>query len=222
MHFLRSLKDLISTWKLKPKMSAIAKYKLVIIGTENVGQITNQFGYIGRGWDPNIDQRKYISINGETCLLDILDTTGKKYEKAEYSTMQNIFLHKGDGFILVYNLNEKRSFEEFLELSTYQNKIKSIKNVEFVPMVMLGIVNENIQNHNNHIREIKHWSKGNKIPFIYTTAKPQLDVCGNILSSTFNNVDEAFHTLVKEIQKNHRKNKYFHKIKNIIRVHYKN
>lgn len=46
-------------------------------------------------------------IDGETCLLDILDTAGQE----EYSAMRDQYMRTGEGFLLVFAVNSAKSFE---------------------------------------------------------------------------------------------------------------
>lgn len=50
----------------------------------------------------------YFQIDGETCLLDILDTAGQE----EYSAMRDQYMRTGEGFLLVFAVNSPKSFED--------------------------------------------------------------------------------------------------------------
>lgn len=52
--------------------------------------------------------RKQVVIDGETCLLDILDTAGQE----EYSAMRDQYMRTGEGFLLVFAVNNAKSFED--------------------------------------------------------------------------------------------------------------
>lgn len=47
-------------------------------------------------------------VDGETCLLDILDTAGQE----EYSAMRDQYMRTGEGFLLVFAVNSPKSFED--------------------------------------------------------------------------------------------------------------
>ena len=72
--------------------------------------------------------RKQVVIDGETCLLDILDTAGQE----EYSAMRDQYMRTGEGFLLVFAVNNTKSFED---ISIYREQIKRVKDAEEVPMV---------------------------------------------------------------------------------------
>lgn len=69
--------------------------------------------------------RKQVVIDGETCLLDILDTAGQE----EYSAMRDQYMRTGEGFLLVFALNELKSFEN---IQHYREQIRRVKDSEEV------------------------------------------------------------------------------------------
>lgn len=52
--------------------------------------------------------RKQVVIDGETCLLDILDTAGQE----EYSAMRDQYMRTGEGFLCVFAINNSKSFAD--------------------------------------------------------------------------------------------------------------
>lgn len=52
--------------------------------------------------------RKQVVIDGETCLLDILDTAGQE----EYSAMRDQYMRTGEGFLCVFAINNHKSFAD--------------------------------------------------------------------------------------------------------------
>ena len=52
--------------------------------------------------------RKQCVIDDEVALLDILDTAGQE----EYSAMREQYMRTGEGFLLVYSITSRSSFEE--------------------------------------------------------------------------------------------------------------
>lgn len=78
-------------------------------------------------YDPTIEDsyRKQVVIDGETCLLDILDTAGQE----EYSAMRDQYMRTGEGFLLVFAVNNAKSFDD---ISSYREQIKRVKDAEEV------------------------------------------------------------------------------------------
>ncbi len=71
--------------------------------------------------------RKQSVVDGESALLDILDTAGQE----EYTSMQDQWMREGKGFLLVYSITSQSSFDE---ISTFKDKILRAKDVDSVPL----------------------------------------------------------------------------------------
>jgi len=57
--------------------------------------------------------KQYNTMDGKTVVLELLDTAGQE----EYaSTIQQKFIRRGDGFILVYSITSRPSFNKLHEL----------------------------------------------------------------------------------------------------------
>ena len=75
----------------------MTEYKLVIVGGGGVGKsaLTIQLiqNHFIDEYDPTIEDsyRKQVTIDDETCLLDILDTAGQE----EYSAMRDQYMRTG-------------------------------------------------------------------------------------------------------------------------------
>ena len=61
-----------------------------------------------------------MTIDDETCLLDILDTAGQE----EYSATLDQYMRTGQGFLCVYSITSKESFEE---IASFINQIHRVK-----------------------------------------------------------------------------------------------
>jgi small GTP-binding protein len=60
-----------------------------------------------------------VVIDGETCLLDILDTAGQE----EYSAMRDQYMRTGEGFLCVFAVNNMKSFED---ISVYRDQVREL------------------------------------------------------------------------------------------------
>jgi GTPase KRas protein len=102
------------------------EYKLVVVGGGGVGKsaLTIQFiqSHFVDEYDPTIEDsyRKQCVIDEEVALLDILDTAGQE----EYSAMREQYMRTGEGFLLVYSIIDKNSFEE---IQGFHNQILRVK-----------------------------------------------------------------------------------------------
>uniref|UniRef100_A0AC35TZ42 Small monomeric GTPase n=1 Tax=Rhabditophanes sp. KR3021 TaxID=114890 RepID=A0AC35TZ42_9BILA len=163
------------------------EYKLVVVGDGGVGKsaltirlIQNHFV---EEYDPTIEDsyRKQVVIEGETCLLDILDTAGQE----EYSAMRDQYMRAGDGFLLVFAVNEQKSFEN---IASFREQIMRCKDSDDVPMVM--VCNKcDLQSRTVDSKSVQEASRSYGMPVVEASAK------------TGTAVDQAFHTLVMEVRK---------------------
>lgn len=70
-------------------------------------------------------------IDDEPARLSVLDTAGQE----EYSAMRDSYMQKGAGFMLVYSMTSRQSFEE---VKTYKEQISRVKDKDFLPMILIG------------------------------------------------------------------------------------
>lgn len=75
--------------------------------------------------------RKQCVIDEEVALLDVLDTAGQE----EYSAMREQYMRTGEGFLLVYSITSRQSFEEIL---TFQQQILRVKDKDYFPIIIVG------------------------------------------------------------------------------------
>ncbi|CAG2235404.1 Circularly permutated Ras protein 1,Circularly permutated Ras protein 2 [Mytilus edulis] len=67
----------------------------------------------------------------QQCILDILDTAGQE----EYSSLRDQYIRTGDGFMIVYSINDVQSFQE---AEAIYNFLLKIKDTETVPAILCG------------------------------------------------------------------------------------
>ncbi|NWS12078.1 RASK GTPase, partial [Pachyramphus minor] len=171
----------------------MTEYKLVVVGAGGVGKsaLTIQLiqNHFVDEYDPTIEVNNFISkqvvIDGETCLLDILDTAGQE----EYSAMRDQYMRTGEGFLCVFAINNTKSFED---IHHYREQIKRVKDSEDVPMVLVGNKCD-LPSRTVDTKQAQDLARSYGIPFIETSAK------------TRQGVDDAFYTLVREIRKHKEK-----------------
>ncbi len=75
--------------------------------------------------------RKQCVIDDEVALLDVLDTAGQE----EYAAMREQYMRTGEGFLLVYSITSRQSFEEIL---TFQQQILRVKDKDYFPIIIVG------------------------------------------------------------------------------------
>nr|WEL12725.1 GTPase KRas 1 [Halisarca dujardinii]WEL12757.1 Ras GTPase [Halisarca dujardinii] len=165
----------------------MTEYKLVVVGAGGVGKsaLTIQLiqNHFVDEYDPTIEDsyRKQVVIDSETCLLDILDTAGQE----EYSAMRDQYMRTGEGFLCVFAVDNKKSFED---VETYRGQILRVKDLDDIPMLLVGnkvdLPRREVDN-----KDASEYAKSKNMPYIETSAK------------TRQGVDDAFYCLVREIRR---------------------
>ncbi|XP_038220709.1 ras-related protein M-Ras-like [Zerene cesonia] len=171
-----------------PPSENLPTVKLVVVGDGGVGKsaITIQFfqKLFVTDYDPTIEDSyiQHTEVDGQWCILDVLDTAGQE----EFSAMREQYMRKGDGFLLVYSVTDKQSFENIRHFHT---QILRVKDRETYPMLIAA--NKVDLVHSRVVSEEagRELARALSAPYIETSAKePPL------------NIDAAFHELVRIIR----------------------
>eukprot|EP01135_Chromosphaera_perkinsii_P008508 Nk52_evm1s1374 gene=Nk52_evmTU1s1374 len=118
-------------------MSSMREYKLVVLGSGGVGKsaLTVQFvqGIFVEKYDPTIEDsyRKQVEVDGKQCMLEILDTAGTE----QFTAMRDLYMKNGQGFVLVYSITQKSTFNDLGDLI---DQILRVKDADEVPMCIVG------------------------------------------------------------------------------------
>lgn len=75
--------------------------------------------------------RKQCVIDDEPALLDVLDTAGQE----EYCAMRDAYMRTGEGFLLVYSITSRLSFEE---IAPFYHQILRVQDRQSYPMILVG------------------------------------------------------------------------------------
>ncbi|PBC31101.1 Ras-related protein M-Ras [Apis cerana cerana] len=164
-----------------PNNDNLMTFKLVVVGDGGVGKsaLTIQFfqKLFVTDYDPTIEDSyiQHTEVDKQWCILDVLDTAGQE----EFSAMREQYMRKGDGFLLVYSVTDKQSYENIMNFYT---QILRVKDRDVYPMLLVANKVDLV-----HLRKVTE-EQGRElahrlgIPYIETSAKdPPL------------NVDAAFH-----------------------------
>lgn len=164
--------------------------KLVIIGFRGVGKssLAMQFvdGKFAREseYTPTIEQtfQKNVTLNNVRFKCDLVDTAGMD-EYSSFTRQASVGAH---GYIFVYAITSKASFEKLKQV--HENLLNLIGN-DNVPMVLVAQksdLNEHQEVSENEGRELAEaWS----CPFVQVSAKLN------------RNVVDCFHALIRQIEK---------------------
>ncbi|KAF7296242.1 hypothetical protein HMN09_01093300 [Mycena chlorophos] len=171
----------------------LREYKLVIVGGGGVGKSALTIRFVQNSFDPDeynptIEDffRKQCVIDDEVALLEILDTAGQE----EYRAMREQYMIHGEGFLIVYAINDRNSFEE---VPAFYEQILRVKDVDVFPAVIIVATKCDMEFERqvpaNDGRILAHRLG---CTFIETSAKDRI------------NVEDAFTNLIREIRKANR------------------
>ena len=104
----------------------------------------------------------------------------------EFTAMREQYMRGGEGFILVYTVTEKRSFDE---VRRFKEMIDRVRNYEPVPMVVVGNKRDLERKRQVSTREGEAMAKEFGCPFFETSAALR------------QNVDEVFYEIVRCIRR---------------------
>ena len=165
-------------------------FHITILGKGVVGKtsLINRFLNIEipKNHDPTIEEKFKITkiINYEKLNLEILDTAGEK----NYQNMFNSWVNKGDGFILVFAINDKESFDY---IKNIKNKINEIKG-ENIPIILIGNKIDLKDEREIDEKDIKELIKKWNVEFIECSAKENIncDVILNLIALKWKNYEK--------------------------------
>merc|ERR1711862_280955 len=121
----------------RPIHTRMREYKIVVLGSGGVGKsaLTVQFvqGIFVEKYDPTIEDsyRKQVEVDGQQCMLEILDTAGTE----QFTAMRDLYMKNGQGFVLVYSITAQSTFGDLEDL---HDQIQRVKDTDKVPMVLVG------------------------------------------------------------------------------------
>jgi len=164
------------------------EYKIVVLGSGGVGKsaLTVQFvqGIFVEKYDPTIEDsyRKQVEVDGQQCMLEILDTAGTE----QFTAMRDLYMKNGQGFVLVYSITAQSTFNDLQDL---REQILRVKDTDDVPMVLVGnkcdLEDERVVGKDQGVNLARQFN----CAFMETSAKAKI------------NVHDIFYDLVRQINK---------------------
>uniref|UniRef100_A0A8I3WFC1 RNA-directed DNA polymerase n=52 Tax=Boreoeutheria TaxID=1437010 RepID=A0A8I3WFC1_CALJA len=159
------------------------EFPMILIG--NKADLDHQRqSYFVTDYDPTIEDSytKQCVIDDRAARLDILDTAGQE----EFGAMREQYMRTGEGFLLVFSVTDRGSFEEIYK---FQRQILRVKDRDEFPMILIG--NKADLDHQRQVTQEEGQQLARQLKVTYMEASAKIRM----------NVDQAFHELVRVIRK---------------------
>ncbi|KAJ3445569.1 ras-like protein [Anaeramoeba flamelloides] len=151
------------------------KHSIVLLGSGSVGKsclvihfLQNRFV---QDYDPTVEESysKMVIIDNKPAVLELIDTAGQD----EYTTTRDKYIRSGEGFILVFSVTSRSSWNKISEIYT---KIRRIKEVESPPAILLANKSD-LENDRIVTRdEGEEFSKKYNLNYFETSAKAGINI----------------------------------------------
>ena len=140
------------------------EYKIVVLGASGCGKSAFTVRFVqGEVYDPTIEDsyRKEMQIDGQQCVLEILDTAGTvsllflsmtlstsahffllflllSSNQEQFTATRDLYMKNGQTFILLYSITSKSSFDEVVTLREQLLRVKDVADLSEVPIILVG------------------------------------------------------------------------------------
>ncbi|KAL7712416.1 small monomeric GTPase [Entamoeba marina] len=112
-------------------------FQIIIIGEGSVGKSALCLQFVreifSTEYNPTIEDtyNKSIKVDGQTVSFNLIDTAGQE----EYVALREQYFLKGDGFVLVYSIDNKTSFTA---IANHKESISAIRPNDNVALMLAG------------------------------------------------------------------------------------
>lgn len=177
----------ISNFSTTSNISSFYKLKLILVGNSGVGKTSLLSRYIEEEFTPNKScticaDYKIKSIKIDTLTyaqITIWDTCGQE----KYKSLTKQYFKDADGIILMFDVCNKRSFED---LDEWLNEIKKNSVKKDASIILVGNKID-INNRNTSLEDGSKFAKNNNLIYDETSSKEGI------------NIDRVFNTITKDI-----------------------
>lgn len=160
--------------------------QIIVCGNAAVGKsaVVIKFlqGYFIQEYDPTIEDtyRKCYSLDGRKYTLEILDTSGAVH----FTEITNYYLERGDGYILVFSVTSRNSFDGLGEI---YERILERQTLDKIPLLLIGNKIDLELEREVPFQDGKELAEAMNCSYLEVSAKESI------------NVDFTFECMVKEI-----------------------
>ncbi|KAJ6532059.1 ras protein [Mycena capillaripes] len=106
------------------------EWKIAVLGERGVGKtaFAFQFSNGNRFGEETLepDHRRQLAIDNRMCLVEVLDLTA---ERESYEPFRNLFIREGQGFILLYSITSRLTFDRVEALHQMMERVKGTHQV---------------------------------------------------------------------------------------------
>lgn len=162
--------------------------KLTLVGDGGVGKscliLQYMYGDFVEEYEPTKADayRRTITLQGDEVQIDILDTAGQE----DYPAVRDGYLKHGDGFLLVFDLTNRETFES---IKNHRENVLRVKaDDQNLPIILIGNKKDLNMSRRILFDEANNLATNWNIPYIETSAK------------TRENVDRAFSEIFVKIK----------------------
>lgn len=157
-------------------------------------------------YDPTIEDsyRKQVQIDNQSCMLEVLDTAGQE----EYTALRDQWIRDGEGFVLVYSISSRASFQRIQKFYSQIQRVKesaaagspnfpgsplsqSMGSSTFgpAPVMLVGNKCDRVTEREVSVQEGSALAKSLNCDFVEASAKNCV------------NVEKAFYDVVRQLRK---------------------
>ncbi|GAA96707.1 hypothetical protein E5Q_03379 [Mixia osmundae IAM 14324] len=160
-----------------------ASYKIVCLGDGGVGKTALTIQLCLNHFIEAYSYRKHAVIDDQPCLIEILDTAGQE----EYTALRDQWIREGEGFLLVYSITDRTTFER---IDRFRSQIMRVKDSPRIPIMLVGNKADKINDRVVSKDEGAALAKQLSCEFAETSAKTRAGL------------EVAFYTVIRRIRDN--------------------
>eukprot|EP01091_Cochliopodium_minus_P001820 TRINITY_DN11793_c0_g1_i1.p1 TRINITY_DN11793_c0_g1~~TRINITY_DN11793_c0_g1_i1.p1 ORF type:complete len:189 (-),score=33.07 TRINITY_DN11793_c0_g1_i1:37-603(-) len=165
---------------------SMEEYTICILGDGGVGKSSLVLQYVANEfseeYEPTIEDsfKKQVTIDNTNCVVFIIDTAGQD----EYTSLRDQYIKQGEGFLIIYSVIHKGTFENVVK---FIQEVHRAKNDLNIPMLIVGNKVDLDENREVSNEEGKMLASQYNFHFYESSAKKRI------------NVDNVFEQCVREI-----------------------